>query len=113
MIELHYAELTNENDIPVINFHNHHDFADYLNSKALQEDRVYVFAYEFPSLDGKQEVFVTEDLTMISVIIRRCYDLIQTENKFFLQEYSSFEEAYKVALDMQETSELCYEKTED
>lgn len=27
---------------------------------------------------------------------------------FFLQEYPSFEDAYKVALDMQETSKLCY-----
>ena len=113
MIELHYAELNNDGDIPCLNFKNKLDFTDFLHSKALTEDRVYVFAFEFPESDGKQEVFVTEDLTMISVIMQNCYDLIQTENKFFLQEYSSFEEAYKVALDMQETSELCYEKTED
>jgi len=107
MIKLHYAELNNEGDIPCLDFKNELDFNDFLCSK-FSEDRVFLFAFEFS--DGTSEVFVTEDLSMVSVIMGNCYNLIQVQNKFFLQEYTSFEEAYKVALDMQETSELCYEK---
>lgn len=36
-------------------------------------------------------------------------ELNNMEINIFLQEYSSYEEAYKVALDMKETSPLCYE----
>ena len=107
-IILHYAELNNEGDIPCLEFNTVDEFSNFLSK--VTEDIVYVFAFEFPDTDGKQEVFVTEDLTMVSVIMRNCFELITTDNKFFLQEYPSFEDAYKVALDMQETSELCYNK---
>jgi hypothetical protein len=108
MIKLHYAEINNDGDIPCLEFNNEKDFNSFLFK--VTENIVYLFSFEFPSSDGKTEVFVTEDLTMIAVIMSNCFDSIQTENVFYLQEYPSFEDAYRVALDMQETSELCYNK---
>jgi hypothetical protein len=108
MIKLHYAELTNEGDIPCLKFNNEFDFLHFLQGKSIREDIVYVFAYEFKNLDNHTEVFVTSDLSMIWVIMKNCFHDIQADNMFFLQEYPSFEDAYKVALDMQETSNLCY-----
>lgn len=108
MIKLHYAELTNESDIPCFEFKSKEEFIDFLGEKSELENRVFLFAYEFKELENVSEVFVTEDLTLIHVIMDNCFGLIQSDNVFFLQEYPSFEDAYKVALDMQETSKLCY-----
>lgn len=103
MIKLHYAELNNHGSIPCLEFNTLDAFTDFLCK--VTEDRVYLFAFEIGEVS---EVFVTSDLTMISVIMKETFNLIQNEDIFFLQEYPSFEDAYKVALDMQETSPLCY-----
>lgn len=70
-------------------------------------------------------VFVSEYISFISIIFEAfskqitpivikngiweiAEDLTDKEVNIFLQEYSSYEEAYKVALDMKENSPLCY-----
>jgi hypothetical protein len=55
---------------------------------------------------GLEEIEITH---CIHVIIDLLGDLLVWEGyDIFLQEYDSFEDAYKVALDMREPSELCY-----
>ena len=56
------------------------------------------------------EVFISESLSSIMYFIEcntKKYE--NDEVDIFLQEYLSYEEAYKVALSMKETSALCYE----
>ena len=106
MIKLHYAKLTDKNNIPCLEFNNQKDFNNFLFK--VTKNIVYLFCFDV--FDDKQEIFITQDLTLIGAIMSECFDLIQSENIFYLQEYTSFEEAYQVALSMQETSELCYTK---
>lgn len=60
------------------------------------------------------EIFVSSDIMTIVKILDRpfstAYSPIQEDGDIHLFEFLSFEEAYKCALDMKETSPLCYEK---
>ena len=61
------------------------------------------------------DVFISEDDEIIKSILKMFYneqsfvDHYEREiQDIFIQEYSSYEEAYKVALSIKETSKLCY-----
>jgi hypothetical protein len=66
-----------------------------------KKDIVFLLAFE--DNEGHSEIFVFDKYSRI--IEHKC---LEVYNKVFLQEYKSYEEAYKVALDMQETNPLCY-----
>jgi hypothetical protein len=55
-----------------------------------------------------KEIIIESDFTLIYLFVDRCLDYCDTT--IYLQEYGSFEDAYKVALDMRESNELCYSK---
>jgi hypothetical protein len=112
-IKLHYAELNNQGYIPCIEFENIQELID--NIPYEPKDCIYLFTYsskENKATDFSDEVIVTEDIFHIESFIKTNRDeLIGLEmTDFFLQEYPSYEEAYKVALMMKETSPLCYNK---
>lgn len=54
-------------------------------------------------------VFVSHTISEICRYIESYSKLLHEIDNIFWQEYSSYEEAYKVALLMQETSPFCYE----
>lgn len=62
-----------------------------------------VFLLAFEDNDGHSEIFVFDKYSQI--FDSKCLGVY---NKVFLQEYESYEEAYKVALDMREPNPLCY-----
>jgi len=120
--KLHYAQIDlGENDIPC------HIFSSYLETTAfiLSEPKpnnniVYLIAIN-------EIIFVSEYISFIAIVFQSYIKEISPvlikngimdvfeystneEINIFLQEYSSYEEAYKVALDMKEESPLCYEK---
>ena len=68
-------------------------------------------------------VFVSEDVTDIinfaKMMLDKCFEEIKASKvpvgqvevvEVFIQEYQSYESAYRVALDMMEVSELCYDQ---
>jgi hypothetical protein len=74
--------------------------ADFIIGK---EGKVFLLAFEDD--DRHSEIFVFDKYSRF--LEHKCFSVY---NKVFLQEYSSYEEAYKVALDMREPNPLCYNK---
>lgn len=122
MIKLHYAPLVLDGDIPCYDFERVDQIREYfkvLVSKVMvngqhgnykDSEIVYVFTWDALGVEDA-EVFVTSKIYFIADLFSQShffgFDLIPV---FYLQEYASYEEAYKVALDMKETSPLCYPK---
>ena len=124
MIVLHHAlkDLA-VSDISKINFKNLDDLYDYLDNMCDRDfidgrhdlkppHTVYLFTYEEIIKDEDAEVYVTQRIGEVAQIIlnREHNGLDIGVNTFYLFEFESFEEAYKVALNMKETSPLCYNK---
>ncbi len=122
--KLHYAPLDlNGQDIKELSFNSKTDMALFVRSivlpAKLHADRVYLCA--FP----EDEIIVSEDeFFVLSLFEKDCHyldrfftgvkvengDVINFPNEYFLQEYSSYEDAYKSALEMKEPNPLCYNK---
>lgn len=63
--------------------------------------------------DGeKGEILITENVqTLINAVKNSHFNLLwNSPQNFFVQEYQSYEDAYKVALDMRETNPRCYNR---
>ena len=58
----------------------------------------------------KGEVLITENLqTLISAIEHSHFNLLwNSPQNFYVQEYQTYEDAYKVALNMRESNSRCY-----
>lgn len=126
-ITLHYAtkNLDLDVDIPVFKFKSLKDLHDFIENKVIKDDTteggykksntVYIFTFDmFGKEPEESEIFITERIGLISDIFKQAYffglDLVRV---FYLQEYSSYEEAYFVALSMREKSPMCYEPDND
>jgi hypothetical protein len=108
--KLHYAKLKLEGDIPCLEFTSKEDVRSFITSivyplKMINE-KVYLIAIQ-------DEIFVTEDVLLIEELFNE--DLYSAnpfcggKKDIFIQEYNSYEAAYKVALEMKEPNPLCYE----
>ena len=118
--ELHYAGL-NETEIEVFKLRDEIDLALVLGHCINTNDRVYLVSIN-------DEVFVCDNIRVAVFFINKFKSVMRVEfsdnedmnnfdpnkelpaKKVFIQEYDSYEEAYKVALDMKEESPLCYGK---
>ena len=103
MFKLHYAEL-NSNDVVCYDFKNHSEMIDFIDEKCVHRNGKVVWLF------GKGEstdIFISENHLSIQDFLSKKY-LWNVSDDYFLQEYTSFSEAYKVALNMVETSPLCY-----
>jgi hypothetical protein len=78
-----------------------------MENSTQKDNIVYIFGIEKEGID---EVFITHNkiigLRFLTAFIEEQND---TAN-IYIYEDESYEEAYKVALSMKETSELCYSK---
>ena len=114
---LHLAKINLEDDIQAYMFDDLIELKGYALSEASYDVVRLVSVFD--------RVFVCEDiadvLNFIDTMVYKKYPLLDLQSKLnaireseeeiiniFLQEYASYEEAYKVALDMAEISPLCY-----
>lgn len=103
---IHYAELGVVGDINSIFFDSLLDAQDFLDSiiypLSIKNERIYLVAID-------DEITISENaFYAIDEFIFSFYPESEMED-IYIQEYSSYEEAYKVALNMREESPLCYE----
>jgi len=115
--ELHYAKLNLDSDIPCYQLNSDLALNGFLLAEANQEECVYLVSIN-------EEEFVCDHILKVinfigknfqgnnnNSIVKEILESVKYEEpliKVFVQEYPSFEEAYKVALDMKEVSPLCY-----
>ena len=114
-ITIHYAEGKNlANDIVKIELKTGKDYINLLKSVYAKDDKktVYLFTSNFcfdPNdvhNEFDKEIYIESNFNLIYSAALRILD--QGDTEIFLQEYESFEDAYKVALDMRECNPLCY-----
>ncbi len=98
MIELNLGIY--EGDIDVINFNNYLDLSEYI-LELKRFNCIWVVTGE----GEYSEIVISENIDKINFLVlsehwKELHD--KKDCKFFIQEYQSFEDAYKVALDMRE-----------
>jgi hypothetical protein len=127
--QLHYASLELTGDIPCINLENQEELIYQLNGHSedplpherlipwvktpffgrinkREESIVYLCSIETPpSEDG---VILVDSKPENILAFVSSHTNTPTLKKIFLQEYSSYEEAYKVALNIKEVNPLCF-----
>ena len=103
MINLHLAIY--DGDIQLIEFNTQHDLCQYLKN-------LDMFSCIWLATDDCEngEIMITESLkTLIRAVENSHFNLLcNSPQNFFVQEYQTYEDAYKVALDMREGNEKCY-----
>jgi hypothetical protein len=117
MIKLHYAESNNlGKDINELIIKNTNELKLFLNGIRAKDNgnTVYLFTsnHSFDPDDNNNEysteIYIESDPLTLSLPILRCLDY--SGCTLYLQEYQSFEDAYRVALSMRELNHLCYNK---
>jgi hypothetical protein len=117
MYKLHYADKDLASDIPCFEFTTYDDLRHFmLEIFERTEQCVFLLTYnlkEKPEEDNN-EIIISENAKYIYNFFKfgiiSDIDLVLDVDVFFLQEYESYEDAYAVALDMKESSPLCYNK---
>lgn len=104
MNTLRYSK--NEGEILESDFESMPEFLNALALKVNQE-KVYLVGVEIESID---EVFVSDKADNCFKFIEALVSETETNADIFFFEFPSYEEAYKVALAMQEPKPLCYNK---
>ena len=104
MFKLHYASLDFKGDIPCFNFKKHSDMIDFIDEKCIGRSNQLVWLL---AKNNSNDVFISDNHLSIQDYSTKKY-LWNFPDEYFLQEYPSFEDAYKVALHMAEISPLCY-----
>jgi hypothetical protein len=103
MIHLHLGIY--DGDVDVIKFFTQSDLCDYLKELACI-DCIWLAS------DGneKAEILITENLqTLIDSVKNNYFNLHwNSPQVFHVHEYQTYEDAYKVALDMREGNPKCY-----
>lgn len=94
-----------DGDVAVIKFNNQTDLCDYLQELE-RFDCIWLATKDCE----KGEILITENLqTLISAVENSHFNLLwNTPQDFFVQEYQTYEDAYRIALDMRETNPKCY-----
>ena len=115
MITLHYAEGKDlAKDIVEIRLKNTLELKSFLKGVISKDNKetVYLLTSDF-SIDPEdeyneysREIFIESDPSTLYCAALGLFDYDGCV--MHLQEYGSFEDAYKVALDMRESNQLCY-----
>ena len=96
--KLHYASLDLQGDIPCFEFKKHSQMVDFIDEKCINRNGQCVWLLAKWDCN---DVFVSGSHLSIQGFLERMM-IWQTTGDYFLQEYESFEEAYKSALEMVE-----------
>ena len=100
--KLHYAPIDLKGDIESYEFESYEELAGYAMADA-NYDLVYLISiFDY--------VFVSEDIGAVLSFYGTFKNRKLQSKKIdvYFQEYESYEEAYKVSLDIMEISKLCY-----
>lgn len=102
MYKIHYAKLDLQGDIPCVELQSFREAYAFIESVLYPEtkNKVYLLAVE-------DEIFISETASLICKMYKDAISYSK-QKEIFLQEYQSYEDAYRVALDMKEVSALCY-----
>lgn len=104
--KIHYGRLPLMSEIECLEFKSISDVRIFVNNIATNIPKVYLIGIQ-------DEVFVTENIALVIELFdgdfSSAYPFYEGED-IFIQEYESYEDAYAVALNMKETSPLCYEQ---
>jgi len=101
---LEYANI-DKNEIESLGFKKHRQMIDFIDEKCFQRRGiVWLIAKK-----GSSDVFISESHLSIQDFLQKKFTW-NCVGIYFLQEYTSFEDAYKVALGMAEISPLCYDR---
>ena len=111
-MKLHYAKIDFEGDIPCYEFRKQKEADNFVDeiTYPYREGIVYLLA-----IGDDREVIVTSDRVLLWELFGKSkskpsrIDPHLQENCYIF-EFGSFEEAYSLALDLKETSPLCYDK---
>ena len=105
MITLHLG--IGKGDVKRFELRSTNELLDYLE-KFKQYDRVWLCSGKSP----ESEIVITQSIDVIlQAIAHDNWDVSLTRNsELHIHEYESYEDAYKVALDMREGNEKCYNK---
>lgn len=105
--KLYYAELNLQGDVPLYEFKKFTDLVNFVfeKSRINKGKAVYLIAKDFQTTCP----FITDNPFDIEFILEKMPSM-GFKSDTFIQEYESFEEAYKVALSMVEPKKLCYSK---
>jgi hypothetical protein len=106
MITLHFSKI-NSDEIKQSTFTKKSELISALSLK----DHVVYLVYMERLKDGNDgEVFVSDNDDSIYLVLDGFLREIEPDCDISVHEYESYEEAYKVALDIKEVNELCYSK---
>lgn len=107
VFKLHYAYISlYKEDIPTYEFRNHSQMVNFIDKQCIHRKGTVVWLI---AKDESSDIFISESYLSIQDYLSTKMNW-QVPCNYFLQEYPSFEEAYSVALDMAEISDLCYSK---
>ena len=105
--KLHYAELNLQGDIHCIGFKNWKERLSFLMDKIIcPQKKVFIISINYNANESIDSVYVFDVWNCVRFLNEKRYN--SSHYTFFLQEYESYEEAYKVALNMKEVNKLCY-----
>ena len=106
---LHFAQHNDEESIPTFVFDDLDELIGFILAES-NTNKVYLISVF-------NEVFVSCNMTSIigstEYLIDNIFEFLREDIKsidIFYQEYDSYEDAYKVALDMQEVKQLAYKQ---
>jgi hypothetical protein len=109
--KLYYAALEGKGDIPCLEFGLWKERLSFLQNKVIgSRAKVFILVINYGSQDYTSCTYVFDSYVSIDFMDYKEYN--SRHYTFHLQEYNSYEEAYKVAFDMQEPNPLCYEPKE-
>jgi hypothetical protein len=104
--ELHYAKLELDGDIPCLTFNNPSARISKIQDIVIgSKGKVFILCIDWSGNDTQSDVYVFENYQCISFLSD---GKLNRYKKMYLQEYISYEEAYAVALNMREDSDLYY-----
>jgi len=101
MYALHYAPLVLKKDIQKYEFKKHWEMLDFIDSTCIRRQNIVWLIGK----DNHTDIFISDSYLSIIDFLKKKI-LWQTVGDFFLQEYKSFTEAYKVGLSMTEGHKL-------
>tara|TARA_R110000782_G_scaffold264483_1_gene357684 strand:- start:343 stop:672 length:330 start_codon:yes stop_codon:yes gene_type:complete len=100
--ELHFEPINSDENITRCVFDDNNDLLGFILSNASYEV-VHLICID-------NNIFVSHDIAQIGKFVNMYNNFLQDGIDIYLQEYESYEEAYKVSLSLQETSFFCYSK---
>ena len=112
MYKVNYASIDLKGDIPTFSFNGWKERLSFLTDKIIgSKNKVFLLSINYNSDNDIDDVYVFNIWNCVRFLEEKKYN--SNHFAFHLQEYDSYEEAYKVALDMKEENELCYSKDEE